>query len=170
MTDDADAPPKPERTEILAGMQSAITLWTYEGNLIWAKFNAMLVANSIVIAVAAGSTVNSGLGGVPFVVPSAGMVLCACWWLLTVRGFENYRYWIELTKELEGHLHPSVDIARRGGHFAEGLTVSFASPGSEKVTLVMSRSARLVRARTAASAVIGVFATVNAILVVAAFV
>jgi len=31
--------------------QVATTLWTYEGQLVWSKFNAMLVANSIVLAV-----------------------------------------------------------------------------------------------------------------------
>ena len=40
-----------EPEDLRLGYQSAIALWTYEGNLVWSKFNAMLVANSVVAAI-----------------------------------------------------------------------------------------------------------------------
>ena len=39
-----------EKEDARLGYQVATDLWAYEGQLLWSKFNAMLVANSIVLA------------------------------------------------------------------------------------------------------------------------
>src|SRR4051812_43356360 len=94
--------PAESSAHFLAAYQTAITLWTYEGTLIWSKYNAMLVANSVILAVT-GITVSSEdeSAVLHWGLPAIGITLCAAWILLTRRGFDNYLYWIFTARELE---------------------------------------------------------------------
>jgi hypothetical protein len=131
-----------------AAYGAAINLWTYEGQLIWARYNAMLVANSVVLA-AIGLTVGDddaslalGAG-----LPIAGMVLCVLWWNLIVRGFDYYAYWILSAREIEElYLAPVVKTVARGAAFAEGRVVHFGK-GAKETTHQLSRVSRLLRVR-----------------------
>src|SRR5690349_10694594 len=85
----ASPDPDPNPADIQIGYQAAVALWIYEGNLIWSKFNALLVANSIVLAVF-GLSLGSSRLPQPFTIglPIAGIILCAAWAILTKRGFD----------------------------------------------------------------------------------
>jgi len=79
------------------GYQVAVSLWTYEGEQNWARFNVMLVANSIIIAVlglaATSQLSNQGsLGPLSVVLSVVGLLLSAAWFLITVRGFDYQKY------------------------------------------------------------------------------
>jgi len=75
------------------GYQAAVDLWIAEGEQIWARFNAMLVVNSIIVAV-----IGFALGGqrmLPVItvsLPIAGLVVCAVWYVLMKRDFEYQAY------------------------------------------------------------------------------
>lgn len=148
------------------GYQAAVALWVYEGTLIWAKYNAMLVANSVILAVYGVTLGSSQRLPAAFVtgLPIAGIALCVLWAILTKRGFDNYAYWIGCVRELEeAHLAPTVRTVSRGGSFADGRVVTVAIDGQPK-DYSMSRVSRLLRAAWSSYMVILVFVVLYALL------
>ena len=166
MSDDTQVTDNDQATEnAKVGYQVAIELWTYEGELVWSKFNAMLVANSIVLALI-GFTLNSNQ--LPQVLavgmPVAGLLLCLAWFLLTKRGFDNYVYWILSARELEErHLAPIVRTVSRGAYLADGGKVEIAVGGKSR-KYQMGWFSRLLRAEWSAYLVIIVFAVMYVLL------
>ena len=147
------------------GYQVATTLWTYEGQLVWSKFNAMLVANSIVLAVI-GLAISSQHELPVFTIgmPIAGLIFCAMWFLVTKRGFDNYIYWILSARELEEqHLTDVVKTVSRGGDFADGKEIQLTINGKTKKHQ-MSWFGRLLRVEWASYLVIAVFAVIYIII------
>ncbi len=140
------------------GYQTATSLWTYEGNLLWAKFNALLIANSIVLgsiglAMNASDRLSMFLVGMPIM----GVLLCVLWFLLTKRSFDTYVYWISSAREIEEKfLSGSVRTVSRGADFAEGKPVSLQI-GGELRPFQMSRWGGLLRIRIASYLIIGLF-------------
>lgn len=106
--------------DLRAAYQNATALWVYEGNLVWSKFNAMLVANSVVAAVIGFAVGSAAQEALPRAMCGLGLVLCGLWFVLTKRGFDNYAYWIFSARELEGYLGDQVVVVSRGGTFADG--------------------------------------------------
>jgi hypothetical protein len=111
------------------GYQVAVNLWVYEGQLIWSRFNAMVVANGIILTATSVLLSSERLDCKPVVGLSAsGIILCLIWALMMARGFDYHEYWIRSARELEkGHLNP-VKTVSRGGEFAEGQQVEFDLP------------------------------------------
>ncbi|MEK6657139.1 MAG: hypothetical protein AABY58_06820, partial [Nitrospirota bacterium] len=129
------------------GYQMAIALWTYEGGLVWSKYNAMLVANSIVLALI-GLTLDKQNLTRAFTVgmPIVGLLLCIAWFLLTKRGFDNYGYWILSARELEEkHFAASVLTVSRGSSLANGSKVKLTVDGRIR-DYQMSWFSRLLKA------------------------
>src|SRR5262249_14888563 len=125
------ATPAANPTDAQAGYQAAVALWVYEGNLVWAKFNALLVANSIVLAIY-GLALGAAKVSRAFIIclPLAGIVLCLVWWAQTKRGFDYFTYWILSARELEEScLSEQVQTVARGGLFGAGRPVSMAIDG-----------------------------------------
>jgi len=141
------------------GYQVAVNLWTYEGETLWSKFNAMLVANGIFLAAislfmtASNRPVFSIL--LPCVMSSVGIILCVFWFLLTKRGFEYHDYWVFSAREIERQYFKSlIQTVSRGERFADGQEVQFVG---EKKALKMSNLSWLVPAKCAAYVIIGLF-------------
>jgi amino acid permease len=84
------------------GYEVAVNLWTYQGSLIWNRFNIMLTANSVIVSVI-GLLLSSESNLTIFAVllPSVGLVLCAVWALLAARGFVYREYWASRAREIE---------------------------------------------------------------------
>lgn len=143
------------RENALIGYQMAIHLLTYQGEQWWARFNILLVANSIVIA-SIGLTITSQRQSTAFtlLLPIVGLFLCAVWFILLRRDVAYSDYYIMSARELEEkYLSDSVKTISRGGLFGEGNPVTIEISGERK-ELRMSRLARIVRGKTAASWVI----------------
>ena len=84
------------------GYGVAVNLWTYQGSLIWNRFNIMLTANSVIVSVI-GVLLSSDADLTVFAVllPIVGLVLCVVWTLLAARGFVYHKYWASRACELE---------------------------------------------------------------------
>ena len=165
MSGSPQTPPSPSDVQI--GYQAAVALWAYEGNLIWAKFNAFLVANSVILAIYGLALGSSKLPAViSYGLPVVGLVLCTVWGVLTKRGFDNYLYWIFSARELEEqYLPPEVVTTERGGIFADGHPVTFKIGGASR-TLRMSRVSRWMTASRGAYLSIGAFAVLYLALLI----
>ncbi len=108
------------------GYQAAVSLWTYEGAAIWARYNAMLVANSIVMAVIGlALTSDDSEPELAVVMSFAGMILCGAWAALNWRGFDYHQRWIDNARKLESHLRFPVETVSQGG--LPGLSVECVS-------------------------------------------
>ena len=160
----APATPATGLEEARLGYQTAVSLWTHEGNLIWSKFNAMLVANSIVLA-GVGFVSNSSSASVLLRtgLSLVGLALCFFWLQFTKRGFDYYTYWVLSARELEEkYLSGGVEIVSRGGRFADGAPVELEISG-RTVSLRMSRMSRGLRTAWGSYAVVACFMVLYAL-------
>jgi hypothetical protein len=95
--------PESEQWErIRLGYEKAIDLWMGVTQEIWSRFNAYLVANSILVAVAAGLLAASRpLTLVTVTLCFMGLALAALWWGLFDRGFGYLYFYTAAARELE---------------------------------------------------------------------
>ena len=137
----------------------AVKMWQWEGDLIWSKSNAMLVANSVVLAII-GLAITNRLRAIAIGLSFAGLLLCFLWYLATVRGFDNVGYWILCARELEGSQlnDETVKYVSRGAGYARGESVTFHLEDNAEYR--MSDTARLLSVKQVAYGIIAVFAVV----------
>ncbi len=163
------------RQKALAGYQAAITLWTYQGEQWWARFNVMLTANSIVITAATVAIVNAPQAAkstplfsiLAIALPIAGLLLCASWLVLIKREIAYADYYVRSARELEKkYLSDSVKTASRGALFAEGNKVAFEN-GGQPLELRMGGLAR-IRTRWVSKFVVLIFGALYIITLLAA--
>lgn len=143
------------------GYQVAVDLATFYVEAFWSIFNAMLVANSIVVAgISFVLTNQPPLAVFRVLLPIVGLVLCITWWLLGKRAQERATYCILSARELEErYLGPQVRTISRGGDLADGRAVSLEIGGSQ-TTRRLSLWARLLRGEWTSYIVILVFVAV----------
>ncbi|MCC6499828.1 MAG: hypothetical protein IT313_06130 [Anaerolineales bacterium] len=135
------------------GYQAAISSVTSHQDTFWSIFNAMLVANSIVIAGIGFS--NSEL--FKMFLSIIGGVLCFLWLLLSKRHREYVTYYLLSAREIEERYFPNtVKTFSRGGYFAHGKTVILEIGQSEQKRQ-MDPLSRLIRGEAVAYFVILVF-------------
>lgn len=148
------------------GYQAAMNLWIYEGEIFWSKFNALLVANSIVLgSIALSMSDTCPLSIFTIGMPVTGIILCLVWFLTTKRSFDYYRYWIFSAREIEEqYLSNSVQTISRGGKFADGKVVEIVIGGEGK-RLKMSRWGRF-RVEWSSYLIISLFFMIYALLLV----
>ena len=130
------------------GYQVAVNLWTTMGEEGLAIFNAMLVVNSILIAVI-GLTITSQerLTVFELLLPILGLLLCSIWFTLGRREAQYSDYYILCARELEEkYLSDSVKTVSRGGLFAEGQKVILEIDG-KPLEVRMGKLARIFRAK-----------------------
>jgi hypothetical protein len=132
------------------GYQAALDYAMCYGTGVWSMCNAMLMANSIVVAgivlVLTGQT-NDNVRALtaPLFVggPIVGFLLCVIWLLMTYRGHAKATYYLLSAREIEEHcLGPQIKTLQRGGDYADGKPVylTFTSePVPRKMILAMSR-------------------------------
>jgi hypothetical protein len=135
------------------GYQAAISIVTSHQQTFWSIFNAMLVANSIVIA---------GIGfasSEPFKIflSIIGGVLCFLWLLLGKRHREYVTYYLFSAREIEERYFPNgVKTFSRGGDFAHGKSV-ILEIGQAQTERQMDLLSRWIRGEAVAYFVILVF-------------
>lgn len=149
------------------GYQTAVQLWIYEGSLVWSKFNAMLVANSIVLGIL-GLAISSKDVSVPLYyiigLVIVGLVLCFTWYQLNHRANDTLIYWIFSALEIEAnHLSPTIEILQRGKNFSAGKEVEF-KVGDTILKHKASKSHQALRVTTAGNLVVGVFVLIYLVI------
>jgi len=144
------------------GYEAAIQMWYYYGEVLWQKYNALLVANSIVIAaigfVSIGQDTFSALS---LILPVLGLILCATWFLIAVRGVAYHMYFMHSAREIEEeYLANEVKSLARGKLYGDGKWIKLRLGGEPKCCHQMSRWARLAKTRTLSYIVILMFALI----------
>jgi hypothetical protein len=148
------------------GYQVATSLWIYEGGLIWSKFNTLLVANSIILAVISLTlSVPSGAAVLARVfsiaIPIMGIVLCVLWWLITRRSWEYHDIWLLSAREIEERfLSNEVNTVRCRRALVR------RNAGEIVEVQPLGRPQRAARTRTAANLVICLFGLLYLILLI----
>ena len=141
------------------GYQVAASLMSSGAQEFWSQFEAIMTANSIVLA--AATVAVSGQQSIPLLslgVPFVGLALCASWLVLHARAVGYNEYWANSARELEEQfLNNPVRTLSRGGLFADGQTVKPLIDGKPK-PLRMPWIGRMFRVRHAVRLVIAVFA------------
>jgi hypothetical protein len=109
-----------------------INLKTSESEIVWNKYNAMLVINTIFIGFV-GLKYNTGFSFSNFfnliflLVPIFGLFLCGYWWQITDRGYFWCDYWMDeankLEKKIKGGENPVVTGKKRRNLIGKGLTL-----------------------------------------------
>lgn len=126
------------------GYQAAITLWTYENESIWSKFNAFLVANSIILLASISIMIQNSTSCLLWVflvtMSSMGMFFCVLWFLMAKRSFDYVEYWTSSAREMEEKFLSPVKTVSRGKKFANG-------EKTEVEPFHMSLTGRLLRAK-----------------------
>lgn len=151
------------------GYTAAIDLWVFAGQVIWDRFNAMLVANSIVLlAIVYSLTGSRQLDFASVGLSLAGIFLCGLWYPTMRRSYDFQRYYSACATEQEQRLR-GVATASRGRAFASGEDVSLMVPprdGGSPVpqTQRMSLAGRLVPRGRSSNLVIAIFMIAYAIL------
>jgi hypothetical protein len=164
MTDDETR--KQENVQI--GYQVAAQLWAYEGRGIWSTFNAMVVANAIVVAAVVAAEGATGIFQkqelLGWILPLFGLLLSLLWRALVERGFTIHHYRVLSTRDLERHLSPVQSVAC-GAKVNDGGQVSFTFPGEvEPRTVRMSFIGGLLRGKQLALGVVTLFATFHLVV------
>jgi hypothetical protein len=140
------------------GYQVATSLWSSRAEVLWSQFNAIMTANSVVLAAAILAASNPQSTVLSIGMPVVGLVLCVLWLVLHARGVGYTLYWALSARELEEQfLNNPVRILSRGGLFADGQAVKLVIDGEHK-RLRMNFIGRIFRIRWVAYSVLAVFA------------
>jgi hypothetical protein len=150
-----------DRAIVRTGYEAAVQLWTYEGEQNWARFNVMLLANSVLIgALAILLTSPSSSSPLSHIFAVAGIIVCIAWFLITKRGFDYQTYYVLSARELEEqYFNGLVKTASRGASFSQGCSVEFELD-EPSLTHRMSWFSRLASAQSLSKLVIILFAVV----------
>lgn len=155
------------------GYLAAVQLWVYAGQVIWERFNAMLVANSIVLlAIVYCLTGSHRLDVAGVGLSAAGLVLCVLWYPTMRRSYDYQRYYAASATEQELRLG-GVATAERGRAFANGDEVVLVVPPRRGGTPVAHRQrlsyvSRLVPRGRSSNCVVLIFALSYVLLLIEA--
>ena len=151
--------------------QASIQLSSSNAEVIWGIFNAMLLANTIVVGAATLTLSAERITPiVPAILAILGLVTSAFWFFLVKRARSYTDYFILAAREMEEtYFAPRISLLARGGQFAQGEPVELVVGGSKR-TLRMDSWSRKGRVETASAIVIPAFFTVNLVLLVIALV
>ena len=122
-----------EMQNIRVGYQVAAGLIFDEGATHWAKFNAMLLANSIIFAsLALLLNADEIIYRLVIALGFVGAIFSAIWFAIMVRGLDYYQYWMFNAREMEANFLKPITTLQRGGDFADGGEVFFDFGDSKK--------------------------------------
>ncbi|MHB1416064.1 MAG: RipA family octameric membrane protein [Chloroflexota bacterium] len=148
-----------EREQEQRTLQLAIGMWHHDDANAWASYNAMLVANSLVVAAIA--VLLSGDLEIPMLnvgLPLIGLIICSLWLLTHERHFTYRQYWIDTAREMEQRsLSPSCRVVSRAGLLDDGGVKVDIGPGDERHHSFSRWGASLPRVRSLMAATGWVF-------------
>lgn len=155
-----------ERDNARTGYQAAISLATFEGNIVWARYGLMLLAHTIILsAVGLASNASQPAKGVILIGLSlVGLMLCALWWTVNDVGFRYFFYWMFSARELEErYLGPTQTLGRGLPLAHEGNP--FVVVGGKTLQLPIAQRDRFQVVR-ASKLIIGIFAMLYGALII----
>lgn len=118
--------------DIRAGYQAAVDLTIKEESLFWNQFNALLLANSILITATSFMEIKDQAEFTNILAVS-GIFICFLWYQLTKRRNDYRYYYLFSAREIEeNYLAFPVQTLSRGGDFANGSTVGMRKNGKYK--------------------------------------
>ncbi len=123
-----------QNKEITSAYSEAIKMISYEGQLIWTVFRAILAANSFLVAVfvAISSLLPEAKIGLK-ALPVIGFMLCVIWCLISLRMFDYYSYWFAWARHCEESIFPEeFRVLTMGRKFSDGNEVTL---GKEMVRM-----------------------------------
>ena|GEM_PF-1571842 len=126
------------------GYQAAIDLWAYVGEENWSRFNAMIFANSVIIALIGLAIINTKPELlISLILSIFGLFLCATWFIIMRRGFDYQKYYMMSAREIEEKfLSNTLITVSRGGPFGNGEPVSLRITDIP-ITLQMNQWSRI---------------------------
>ncbi len=120
------------RKDIRVGYQAAVDLTIKEENLFWNEFNALLLANSILITAASFMEIKDQ-AEFTNILALSGIFICFLWYQLTKRRSDYRYYYLLSAREIEENfLAFPVQTLSRGGDFANGSTIGMKINGKYK--------------------------------------
>jgi hypothetical protein len=140
------------------GYHAAVSLMTFEGNLVWTRYGLMVLVHTIILtAIGLTSGAPQPARTVTLVGLSlVGLMLCVVWWLVNDIGFRYFFYWLFSARELEERYLSPARTLSRGIPLTQGEMVTVVLDGKE-YPLPVRRADRfnVVRASNAVIALIG---------------
>lgn len=150
------------------GYQSAISLWGHEGRFLWNKYQAMLVAHSILVAgiVHLLSGERRGLSSLCLsaLLDTAGLSLCFFWYVMIDRSLKWVDYWIYSARELEERWLEPVRTIKRGGKLRSSREVHICLTKTQKTKVRQIEPWYGLKVASAFYLVIGVFALIYLVI------
>lgn len=127
------------------GYQAALNHVEFYGGKIWAIFNAMLVANSIVIAGIIVILNQPELNTLRIILPLIGLLLCASWFVMAKRSHSFSIYYMLSAREIEeSYFSKRIMTFSRGGQFSDGKSVSIKI-GGQYINYQMNIYSRFIK-------------------------
>lgn len=155
-----------ERDNARIGYQAAISLATFEGNIVWSRYGLMLLTHTIILsAVGLASSASPPAKGVIWVGLSlVGLLLCVPWWIVNDVGFRYYFAWMFSARELEERYLAPVQAV--GLAFpVDGDGEASVVVGGNRLPLGIAQRDRR-RVVTASKLIIAIFGALYAVLLV----
>ena len=116
------------------GYEATLSVWIAQTQLIWSRFNVVIVANSIILG-AVGLTIVSGhslSASLTRPLCLVGLVVSLAWLCTYRRACQLSSYFLSSARELESYLADPVTTVSRGTEFSEGNEVALAIGGETK--------------------------------------
>ncbi len=142
----------------MLGYETAIQLWAAEIQNRMSHYNAMLVANSLILAAVGFSYQTTGFyQPIKLLLVALGIVLCIIWYLSEKRAIEKAVFWLYSAKEIEEKYFSDVfSTLTRSTLFRDAKPVTFLFEGKARNRKMKFRG-RVLKTQTAFSIIILLF-------------
>jgi len=149
------------------GYEATLNIWIAQTQLIWSRFNVVIVANSIILG-AIGLTIVSGhllSASLTRLLCLVGLVVSLAWLYTYRRACQLNSYLVSSARELENYLADPVTTVSRGTEFSKGNEVALAIDGeSKKLRLTWLARTSLAKTESFYYLLIGLFLILYVVL------
>jgi hypothetical protein len=138
--------------KLKVGYQGAMQMIAGEAGIIWSAFQSILAANAFLI-ILDGALIKlfPGVKWAAAALAISGIIICLAWFLVLMRQFSYFRYWIAWARSLEEKsLSPETQMLGLGRTYGKGATVDIPKVG----TLRMSWAGRIFKVQWPATFIV----------------
>ncbi len=113
------------KSDIQVSYEQAIELYMYEGQLVWSRFQSMLVMNTILFgAIGISLSSNKPNEFILIVLSFIGFLLSVILFVATIRGFASNKFWALCAREIE-ESSKKLKLFKKRNDFRNDLAVIF---------------------------------------------